>query len=125
LREDTVEKELDKLQQGGVGTNIPRIADAIATNGDSGAFGFMLFRTDFTYHHGVAYFLPFVRWNVLLIDEEEGVRSRDPLGAGSITRANAMAQRRPTSLAYKVSHVVYNGNCNRVGNVEVIHQWKG
>ncbi len=44
LREDTVEEELDKLQQGGVGThNASRVADAIATNGDLGAVQVILF----------------------------------------------------------------------------------
>jgi hypothetical protein len=83
-REDTVDKELDKLQQGGVGTYIPRIAGAIAANGDLGVVGVNLFRTNFTYHHGVTYSLPFVRWNVLVINEEEGVSSCNPLGARSI-----------------------------------------
>jgi hypothetical protein len=92
LREDTVEKELDKLQQGGVGTHIPRIADVIATNGDLGAVWVILFRTNFIYHHGVAYFFPFVRRNVLVINEKEGVSPRH--------------QRWPSSLEYKVSHIV-------------------
>jgi hypothetical protein len=61
LREDTVEKELDKLQLGGVGTHIPRIADMIATIGDSVAVWVILFRPHFTYHHGVAYFLSLER----------------------------------------------------------------
>jgi hypothetical protein len=36
-REDTVEGELEKLQQGCVCTHIPRVADAITSNGDQGA----------------------------------------------------------------------------------------
>ncbi len=92
LREDTVEKEHDKLRQGGAGPHIPRIADAIATKGDVGAVWVILLRTNFTYHHGVAYFFPFVRPNVLVIDEKESVSSCDLLGAGRIPRANALAQ---------------------------------
>jgi hypothetical protein len=45
-REDTVEKELDMLQQGGVGTHVPRLADAIATNSDLCAVGVILFRKE-------------------------------------------------------------------------------
>ncbi len=60
-REDAVEKELDKLQLGSVGTQIPKIVDAIAAYGDLGAVWVILFGANFTYHHGVAYFLPFVR----------------------------------------------------------------
>jgi hypothetical protein len=45
---DIVEKKLDKLQQGGVGTHSPRIADEIATNSNLGAVWVVLFRTNFT-----------------------------------------------------------------------------
>jgi hypothetical protein len=70
----------------------PRIADAIAANCDLGVVCVILFRTNFTYHHGVAYFLSLVRQNVLVVDEEEGVSSCNPLGTGSIPRADALAQ---------------------------------
>jgi hypothetical protein len=92
-REDTVEKELDELKRGIAGTPIPTIADAIATNGNVGAVWVIHFRTKFTYHPGVTCFLPFVRWNVLVIDEKEGVSSCHMLSAGGIPSSNALAER--------------------------------
>jgi hypothetical protein len=60
-KEDTVEEELEKLQQCCVCTHIARVADAVATNGDLCAVRVVLVRTDFTYNHGLAYFLSLVQ----------------------------------------------------------------
>jgi len=71
--EDTVEEELDKLERGSVGADVTRIADSVATNGDSGAVRIILFRTDLTDDHGVTDFLALVEWNVIVVDDEEGI----------------------------------------------------
>ena len=71
--EDTVEKELDKLERGSVGADVTWIADSVATNGDTGAVGIILFRTDLTDDHGVTNFLALVAWNVIVVDDEEGI----------------------------------------------------
>ncbi len=59
-RKHAVEKKLDKFEGRGVDSHITQEADAIATNGDAGAIRIILFRPHFTYHHGVADFLPFM-----------------------------------------------------------------
>ncbi len=46
--EDTVEQELDKLERGCVGADIAGIAYSVAADGDTGAVGIILFRTDIT-----------------------------------------------------------------------------
>jgi len=43
------------------------------TNGDSGAVRIILFRTDLTDDHGVTNFLALVAWNVIVVDDEEGI----------------------------------------------------
>jgi hypothetical protein len=60
LREYTVEEELEKFQGRCVSTHIARVADAVATNGDPCAVRVVLVWTDFTYNHGMAYFLSLV-----------------------------------------------------------------
>jgi hypothetical protein len=55
-REQAVEKQLDKFKGCGVGSHITQEADGIATDGDGGVIGIILFRLRFTYHHGVADF---------------------------------------------------------------------
>ncbi len=90
--EDTVEEELDKLERGCVGANIPWVAFSVAANGDAGAVGIVLFRTDFADNHSVTDFLALVGWNVLVVDDEEGIGTRYSLvGLGS-SRANALAK---------------------------------
>jgi hypothetical protein len=83
-REDTVEEELEKLQQYCVCTHIARIADAVATNGDPCAVRVILFRTDFTYNHGMACFLSLVQWNIMVVDVKEGVSTNYKFGAGGL-----------------------------------------
>ncbi len=61
LREYTVEEELDRFQRCCVSTHIARVADMVATNGDSCAVRVVLDYTDFTYNHGMAYFLSLVQ----------------------------------------------------------------
>ena len=95
---DTVEEELDKLERGCVGADIPRIAYAVATDGDAGAVGIVFFWTDLTDHHGVTNFLALVGWNVLVVDDEEGIGACYPLGGLGGSGSNALA-RRPISLA--------------------------
>ena len=84
LREDTVEEELEKLQRHYVCTHISRVADAVATNGDPCEVRVILFRTDFTYIHGMAYFLSLVRQNVMVVNAKESVCTSYTLGAGGL-----------------------------------------
>jgi hypothetical protein len=71
-REDTVEEELEeeleKLQRRCVCTHISRVADAAATNGDPCAVKVVFFLTDFTFNHGMAYFLSLVQRNVMVVN---------------------------------------------------------
>ncbi len=92
LREDTVEEELEKLQQRCVCIYIFRIADAVATNGDLCAVRVILFWMDFTYNHGMAYCLPLVCWNVMVVDVKESVSTGYTLGAGDLPGADALAE---------------------------------
>ncbi len=83
-REDTVEEEVDKLQPRCGSTNIARVEDAVATNGDPCAVRVILFRTDFTYNHGMTYFLSLVQRNVMVVDAKESVSTGYTLGAGGL-----------------------------------------
>ena len=107
---DTVEEELDKLERGCVGADIPRIAYAVATDGDAGVVGIVLFRTDLTDHHGVTNFLVLVGWNVLVVNDEEGIGACYPLGGLSGSGSNALVKS-PQFIGIGVSHLaLYRGS---------------
>jgi hypothetical protein len=78
----TVEEELEKLQQHCVSTHIARVADAVATNGYPCAVRVVLVWTDFTYNHGMAYFLSLVQQDVVVVNAEERVGTGYTIGAG-------------------------------------------
>ncbi len=82
LREDTVEEKLEEFQGCCVGTQIARIADVVATNGDSCAVRVVFFWLDFTNHHAVAYFLPLVQRDVLVVNAKECVGTGITFGVG-------------------------------------------
>ncbi len=90
--EDTVEEQLDKFKQGRVGANVAWIANSITTDGDTGAVRVILLRTNLADDHGVADLLALVGWDVLVVDEEEGVGACYPLTIRGRTRSNALAQ---------------------------------
>ncbi len=90
--EHTVEEELDELKRGCVGTHIARIANPVAADGDAGAVGIILFRTDFTDDHGVADFLALVGRDVLVVNDEEGVGTRYSLVSCGRAQSNALAE---------------------------------
>ncbi len=66
-REHAVEKQLDKFKGCSVGSHVTQEADAIAADGDAGAIRIILFRPHITYHHGVADFLLFMGWDVVIV----------------------------------------------------------
>ncbi len=84
LREYTVEEELEKFQGCCGSTHIIRVANVVATNGDPCAVRVLLVWTDFTYNHGMAYFLSLVRWNVMVIDAKERVGTGYTLEVGGL-----------------------------------------
>jgi hypothetical protein len=63
-------------------THIARIADAVATNGDLCAVRVILVWLDFTYYHGMAYFLPLVQWDFMVVDAKECVGTSYTFGVG-------------------------------------------
>jgi len=81
-REHTVEQQLEEFKGSGVGTNISWVTDAIATNGDTSTIRIIFIRTCFTNYHGVADFLSFVEWDVMIINEKECVGACNPFGVG-------------------------------------------
>jgi hypothetical protein len=83
-REDTVEKELEKLKQRCVCMQISRVADAVATNGDPCAVKVILFRMDFPNNHGMVFFLSLVHQNVMVVDAKESVSTSHTLCAGGL-----------------------------------------
>ena len=83
-REYTVEEELEQFQGCCVGTHIARIADAVATNGDLCAVRVVFFWLDFTNHHAVAYFLPLVQRDVVVVNAIECVGSSNTFGVGGL-----------------------------------------
>jgi hypothetical protein len=56
----------------------------VATNGDSCAVRVILVWMDFTYSHGMAYFLSLVQRDVMVVDAKEHVGTGDMLGAGGL-----------------------------------------
>ncbi len=84
LQEYTVEEELEQFQGCCVGTHITRVADAVATNGDLCAVRVILFWSDFTNNHGVAYFLPLVQQDVVVVDAKECVGTGNMVGVGGL-----------------------------------------
>jgi hypothetical protein len=83
-REYTVQEELEKFQGRYVSTHIARVADAVATNGDPCADRVVFVWTDFTYDHGMAYFLSLVQWDVVVVDGKERVCTGYMLGVGGL-----------------------------------------
>jgi hypothetical protein len=73
LQEYTVEEELEEFQGCCVGTHIAKVANAVATNGDPCAVRVILVRLDFTYYHCMAFFLPLVQRDIVVVDAEESV----------------------------------------------------
>ena len=65
-------------------THIARVADAVATNGDLCAVRVVLFRSDFTNHHGVVYFLPLVQRDVFVVDAKECIGTGNTFGVGGL-----------------------------------------
>ncbi len=92
LQEYTVEKELEQLQGHCVNTHIARVADVVATNGDSCVVRVILVWLDFTYYHGMAYFLPLVRRDVMVVDVKEHVGTGYTLGVGGLPLTNALVE---------------------------------
>jgi hypothetical protein len=90
--EYTVEEELDEFKQGHVGADITRIADSVATNGDTRVVWVILFRTNLADDHGVADLLALVGQDVLVVNEEEGVGTCYPLTIRRRAQSNAFAK---------------------------------
>jgi hypothetical protein len=63
----------------------------MATDHDAGAIRIILFQPHFTYHHGVADFIPFMDRDVVVVEKEEGVSACNPFCVGGRTRAYALA----------------------------------
>ncbi len=92
LREYTVEEELEKFQGHCVSTHIAKVADAVATNGDPYVVRVILVWTDFTYNHGMGYFLSLVRQDGVVVDAKERVGTSYTLRVGGLPLANALAE---------------------------------
>ncbi len=90
--EDTVEEKFDEFKGGGVGANVARVANPVATNGDMGVVRVNLLRANFADHHGMTDLLALVEGDVLEVDEEEGISTRYPLTGWRRSRTNALAE---------------------------------
>ena len=66
LREGAIYDRLDKIQGSSFGTNLTKVADAIAADGDAGAIGIGFFRADETDHFGVGDLFATLLWDVLI-----------------------------------------------------------
>ncbi len=60
------------------------MANAVATNGDPCAVRVVLVRTDFTYNHGMAYFIFLVKWDAVVVDAKKCVGTGYTLGVGGL-----------------------------------------
>ena len=65
-REDAIDDNLDKIQGRRSGTNVTRVSDVIASDGDAGAIGVGFLRADETDHSGVGDFFAPILWDVLV-----------------------------------------------------------
>jgi hypothetical protein len=90
-RKHAVEKKHNKLEGRGVGSHVAREADAIAADCYAGVIRNIFFRTHFTYHHGLADFLPFMSQDIMVVGKEEGVCARNPFCVGRRPCAYALA----------------------------------
>ena len=66
--------------------------DLATTNGDQGTIQVILFRTDFTDDESMADFLLLVRWNISVLDQEEGIGTIDTFCAGLGAGPDALAE---------------------------------
>ena len=64
--EDAINDKLDDIQESSFGTNVTRVADTIAADGDAGVVGVGFFRADKIDHFGVGDFFAPILWDVLL-----------------------------------------------------------
>ncbi len=92
LQEYAVEEELEQFQGCCVGTHIARVADAVATNGDSCAVRVVLFWSDFTNNHVMAYFLPLVQRDIVIVNAKECVGTGNTFGVRGFPWADALAE---------------------------------
>jgi hypothetical protein len=76
----------------GVGADIPRVTDVVASNCDAGMIRVIFIWSHFTNYHGVADFLSFMSWDVVIVDVKEGVSARNPFGMGGGSRTNSLTQ---------------------------------
>jgi hypothetical protein len=90
-RKYAVEKKLNKFEGRGVGSHIAQEADAIAADWYAGVIRIIFFLMHFAYHHGVADFLPFMAWDVVVVNKEEGVSAHNPFCLGRRPHAYALA----------------------------------
>jgi hypothetical protein len=90
--EDTVEEEFDKFKGCGVGANVARVANPVATDSDTGAVRVILLWANFTDHHGMTNLLALVEGDVWVVNEKEGVGTSYPLVGLRSSRANALAE---------------------------------
>ncbi len=81
-REHTIEQQLEEFTGRSVGANIPRVTDAIASDGDASTIRIAFIRPHLTHYHGVADFPLFVGRDVLIIDDKESVSACNPFGIG-------------------------------------------
>jgi hypothetical protein len=63
----------------------------IATDCYACAIRIIFFRMHFAYHYGVADFLPFMAWNVVVVDKEEDVSAQNPFCVGRRPLAYTLA----------------------------------
>ncbi len=90
VREHTIEEQLEEFKGCSVGANIPREADAIASDGDASAIRIVCIRPNLTNDHGVADFFLFVGRYVMIVNDKEGVGACNPFGIGGGPRANSL-----------------------------------
>ncbi len=65
-------------------THITREADAVATNRDLCAVRVVPVWLDSTYYHGMAYFLPLVQRDVVVVNAKECVGTGNMFGVGGL-----------------------------------------
>jgi hypothetical protein len=90
--EDTVEEQFDKFKGCGVGADIARVADPVATDSDMGVVGVILLWANVADHHGMTDLLALVGRDVLVVDEKECVGTFYSLFGWRSPRVNALAE---------------------------------
>ena len=90
--ENTVDGGLDNFERSSGGSDVSWVEDYVAKNCDASAAWILFVGLDFADNFGVDDFVPAVRGDVLVVDDEEVIGAKDALTCSIGASSNAVAQ---------------------------------